>query len=382
MKKTLALIAIFGAGFYIGTLFFQKRSANSGSPDEVSRFLELMSKPADAVAQPSQFEELIVNAAAKIEPAVVNIDTVSTVRDMWGRMGSIEGKGSGVIISPDGYIVTNSHVISSRSGGVADKITVNLADGRTFEANHIGSDPQNDIALLKIDGKSLPAAQMGDSDKLRVGEWSVAIGNPYGFENTVTSGIVSALNRRVPAGENAAFGMIQTDAAINEGNSGGALANSRGQLIGINTMIFTPVRGSVGLGFAIPVNRVKKITAELIKTGKVTYAWSGLSQLIDVNEVPPSRLRYWFGDTDVPKKGSIVMRLWQGSPAASAGVQAGDIVLEIDGRALKDKYDVIETIRNAKPGQSVKFKIWREGNTQTVTVRLEETPTETPRRTQ
>lgn len=378
MRKALGIAAIFVFGFVLGSWvlksYYYYPSGSVGSPEEKSQLLALLAKPAGAQAPPTSFEEMIVKAAARISPAVVNIDVTgkARVRDWFfdvEREYQWQGKGSGVIISPEGYVVSNYHVVRG-----AENILVTLADGRSFNARLVGSDPVNEIALLKINQKNLPYAQMGDSDKLRVGEWVLAIGNPFGFENTVTAGVISALNRNLPAGERSLFGMIQTDAAINKGNSGGALANSRGQLVGINTAIYSPAEVNAGIGFAIPINKVKRVVQELIQKGRVAYAWLG----VRYGSVKDPRIQRDLSETfpqlKLPQQGVLLVGVIEGSPAARAGLQPGDILLEFNGKPIRDQLDMIQFMRDARPGEQVHFKVWREGKIHTLTVVLAEQP--------
>jgi S1-C subfamily serine protease len=267
MRKFLGFVALFALGFaagaYVWNTYFPQRdgvrrvvAAPAGETDaeRVALTNLLEQRPATAEPPPTNFETMLRTASQRIAPAVVNIDTTIRLTDIFGETRErVAGRGSGVIISPDGYIATNNHVV--RVGDqIAQRIIVTLQDGRQFTAKVLGTDRRNDLALLKIDARNLPAAQLGDSDKLQVGDWVIAVGNPFGLGTTVTAGIVSAINRRVERSD-LPKGFIQTDAAINQGNSGGALADSRGRLVGINTAIFSPVGANVGIGFAIPINR-------------------------------------------------------------------------------------------------------------------------------
>ena len=265
--RVFVLFALFGAGTGAGLLFGRTLPAASVSPSEAQRrALALLDQPAHAEGGT---DSKIVLAARRIGPAVVNIDTVGRVRQQDENGNAmyvnqeVKGKGSGVVLSPDGYIVTNDHVIAG-----AARVRVTFAGGQWDYARVIGRNQERDIAILRVDEKRLPCADMGDSDRLQVGESVIAVGNPMGLGNSVTRGIVSALDRRSLQLDEAhnLDGAIQTDASINRGNSGGALANINGQLIGINTAILSagPNGGSIGLGFALPINTVRRIARDLI----------------------------------------------------------------------------------------------------------------------
>ncbi len=271
------------------------------------------------------------------------------------------GAGSGFIISKDGYILTNNHVVED-----ADKITVRLSDEREFKAKVIGTDPQSDVALIKIDGKNLPVLPLGDSDKIQVGEWVIAIGNPFELYQTVTVGVVSAKGRnRMGISEYENY--IQTDAAINPGNSGGPLLNIHGQAIGINSAIFSRSGGYMGIGFAIPINMVKKIEKQLLKSGKVTRGWLGVV-IQDLNE-------------DLAKsfdlktsKGVLISQVNPDSPAGKAGLKDGDVVVAIDGKPVEDTASLRNIIAMTAPGTELVLKVIREGKTYSIPVTIGEQP--------
>lgn len=321
-------------------------------------------------------ESPFVAAVAKAGPAVVNIDTtyrtsVSPFGFLFGEEPDIlppAGKGSGVLIAPDGLILTNYHVISG-----AKSIKVTLIDGRHFDASIVGSDPQNDIALLRIKGKNFPYLQMGDSGKLRVGDWVIAIGNPFGLSNTATVGIVSAIRKGPFTVEGkllAASTLIQTDAAINKGNSGGALINLAGELVGICTAILTPPmeEGNVGIGFAIAVDAIKNLIPELEKKGRVAHAWFGILYRTLDNQ---TRLIM-----NLPEnlKGALVEQVFPNSPAQKVGVKPGDIIVKMDDREVKMADDVMIVMLGKKVGDPLVVRIWREGKEITFKVKLGEQP--------
>jgi len=269
------------------------------------------------------------------------------------------GQGSGFIIADDGYILTNNHVV-----GEADVITVKLHDGREFKAELVGTDEKSDVAVIKIDSRNLPTMPLGDSDNLKVGEWVIAIGNPFGLAETLTSGIVSAKGRST-VGINDYEDFIQTDAAINPGNSGGPLINIKGQAIGINTAIFSKSGGNMGIGFAIPINMAKSIKDQLVKTGKVTRGQLGVM----IGELTQDLADYFGIDST---KGVMVNEVLKDSPAEKAGLEVGDVILKINGRDVEGIGDLRNTIAMATPGSKVKLLVHRDGKERTVTVRIAE----------
>ncbi|MDE2584071.1 MAG: Do family serine endopeptidase [Betaproteobacteria bacterium] len=257
------------------------------------------------------------------------------------------GLGSGVIVSPDGYILTNYHVVEA-----ADEIEVALSDSRQLKAKVIGADPESDLAVLQVKADKLPAITLGQMESVRVGDVVLAIGNPFGVGQTVTMGIVSALGRS-HLGINTFENFIQTDAAINPGNSGGALVDAQGNLIGINTAIYSRSGGSLGIGFAIPVSTVRSIMEQIIQTGTVTRGWVG----VEAQEITPD-LAESFGLADA--EGAIIAGVLRGSPADGAGIKPGDILLAVGGQAVKDPQVMLDLIANLKPGSSVPFKLRRQ----------------------
>lgn len=306
-------------------------------------------------------ESFVTRVYKRVFPSVVNIATkVQVVNpfDLFMGMGTVrEGIASGFIVDQEGYIFTNYHVVKD-----AETITVRLSDGKMAEAKVVGEDPGTDLALVKIDpkGLDLKPATLGDSSKLAVGEWVVAIGNPYGFDGTVTVGVISALGRSTVAetGERIK-NVIQTDASINPGNSGGPLLNSEGEVIGINNAIVSKTGGSEGIGLAIPINTAKKIIDDLLKYGQVPRPWLG----IEAMAIDPGRAAY-FG---LPvKDGLYVSRVWQDSPAAKAGLTTPYIdeeqkpnyciITEVDEKAFKSPEDLLDFIRNKKKGDKVKIQ--------------------------
>jgi serine protease Do len=258
------------------------------------------------------------------------------------------GLGSGFIIDRDGTILTNYHVVEG-----AQKIVVTLSDGKSFDARVLGKDPKTDIAMIKIDaGTSLPAALLGDSDRLEVGEWVMAIGNPFGLDHTVTSGIVSAKGRQIGAGPYDSF--IQTDASINPGNSGGPLINLRGEVVGINSAIFSQSGGNIGIGFAIPTNLVKDLLPQLKDRGKVVRGFLGTTVQKLTPEIATS-----LGLQQA--RGALVAEINKGGPAERAGIKTGDVIVEFDRKEIKDSADLPLQVARVAPGRTVQVKVLRDG---------------------
>ncbi len=272
-----------------------------------------------------------------------------------------EGLGSGSIIDSKGHILTNNHVV-----GEADKIMVRLTDGREFEAKLVGADPLSDIAVIKIDGEDLSQLPFGNSDEVRVGESVIAIGNPFGLSYTVTMGIVSAKGRSnvgIVDYEN----FIQTDAAINPGNSGGPLINLKGQIIGVNTAIFTKSGGYQGIGFAVPINMAQHIMNELIAEGKVSRGWLG----VGIQDITPDLAKN-FGIKN--NQGALIASVMPQSPAANAGLQQGDVIVQFGGRQIQDSSHLRNTVGNTKPDSEISVELIRKGKSQVITVKLGKRP--------
>ncbi|MBC7622391.1 MAG: Do family serine endopeptidase [Aeromicrobium sp.] len=301
-------------------------------------------------------------------PSVPNSTPETPLRDV--------GLGSGFIISSDGYVITNRHVVLIDGGmdergrpappKFADEVTVTLTDKREFKAKVIGADDRTDVAVLKIEATGLPKVNIGNSDKLKVGEWVLAIGSPFGFENTVTAGIVSAKSR--DTGDLAPF--IQTDAAVNPGNSGGPLFSTRGEVVGVNSQIFTGTGGYIGISFAIPINTVMEVANQLMKTGKVRRSRIG----IELDPTPFSEdLAEALG---LPKKdaGVMVARIEADTPADKAGLKARDVIQKVDGKAVKSIVDIQRIIFPKVPGTKVALSIWRSGSVKEITLPVMEAP--------
>lgn len=348
--------------------------------------LVLLLVSASAVGQLPDFTDLVERQG----PAVVNISTTSNGRaaragqprlpnlpeddpfyEFFRRfMPQVPGPrefeaqslGSGFIISADGYVLTNAHVVES-----ADEITVRLNDKREFKAKLIGSDRKSDVALLKIEASGLPAVRIGDPNRLKVGEWVLAIGSPFGFENSVTAGIVSAKGRSLPQENFVPF--IQTDVAVNPGNSGGPLFNLRGEVVGVNSQIYSRTGGFMGLSFAIPIDVAMDIQQQLRATGKVTRGRIGVGIQPVTREMAES-----FG---LPKPaGALVNAVEPGSPAEKAGIEVSDVILRFDGKPVNSADDLVRMVGNTKPGTRAPLQVWRAKATRDLVVVVGEMPDE------
>ncbi|MFC1683469.1 S1C family serine protease [Candidatus Zixiibacteriota bacterium] len=391
-SKIYGILAIIIFGLLLGVVLLK---AVPWSPSELS----LIPRPtlakistdlssADATAEITNTRRnAIVRAAEQVGPAVVSI-SVTQVRIVtsspFGRMfrdplfeyffpemrreyrQNVKSMGSGFLIDDDGHVLTNWHVVQN-----ASQIVVNLADGRQFQGELVGSDPALDLALLKIEGNDLPAASLGDSDDLIIGEWVIAIGNPYGYvlkdsRPSVTVGVISATGRDFDPQEGRVYrNMIQTDAAINSGNSGGPLINSVGQVIGINTFIFTKSGGSLGIGFAIPINTAKRMWEEIVQYGEVRPFWTGI-HIQSLSPLIAQSLSY--PSTD----GVIVSQLDSASPALRAGLLVGDIITGINGKGIRDENDLVAEFYGTHVGDEITLDVWREGQAKTVSFTLVE----------
>jgi serine protease Do len=314
--------------------------------------------------------------------AVVNISTTQIIQNVQGlpniskddpfyeffrrfapeipREQEPQSLGSGFIISSDGYIMTNAHVVDH-----ADKITVRLTDKREFSARIIGADARTDVALLKIEAKGLPTITVGDPNKLKVGEWVVAIGSPFGFDNSVTAGIVSAKGRSLPQDNLVPF--IQTDAAINPGNSGGPLFNMNEEVVGINSQIYTRSGGSMGLSFAIPIDVATQVADQLRKNGKVTRGRIGVTIQELTRELAES-----FGLSS--PEGALVSNVEKNGPADKAGIQASDVILKIGNKPVNSSSDLPRLVAAIKPGTKVAVELWRKGKSRRVNIEVAEMP--------
>ena len=323
-------------------------------------------------------EQINVAVYRKASPAVANILTKATEYDFFMDPVPVEGAGSGFVIDPRGYILTNFHVVQE-----AQTIEVVLGDQRRFPAKYIGADQRNDVALIKIDpkDKELAALPLGDSSALQVGQKVLAIGNPFGFQSTLTTGVVSAIGRTVQTSQTTFIeGAIQTDAAINRGNSGGPLINSHGEVIGINSAIFTPSGTTAGIGFAIPINIAKTIAHDLITDGRVHRAFIGVETLPVGGNLADA--------LDLPvQEGLLVETVTRGGPADQAGIRGGDriaqagmrrfyvggdVITEIDGQKVASQLDISLALNHKKPGDTVNVTLYRGGKKIQVPVKLTE----------
>jgi serine protease Do len=376
LTTALALSLGFGLLTPSGSTAFGQQAPEetvaSGQQASKEKTLETQS----TLPSPAELSRVFINVAKRIKPAVVQINIVAGGIRQTSADGSDEestsdqpsgqplnhvrqqspfarrGTGSGVIVSPDGYILTNNHV-----AGPASEIRVRLYDGREFKARRIGVDSETDLALIKIEAQNLPHATLGDSAKLEQGEWVIALGSPFGLEQTMTAGIVSATGRQ--------FGgtydnYIQTDASINPGNSGGPLINMTGEVIGINTMIYSRSGGSEGIGFSVPSNIAKKVQEQLLRNGRVSRGYLGIS----------------LQDSQTAEGGALVAEVTNGGPASKAGLRNGDQIVEFDGKPVKSTKQLTEIIADTPAGRAVKLKFLREGQEQSASI----TPAERPGR--
>jgi S1-C subfamily serine protease len=306
-------------------------------------------------------EKAVLEIVEKVTKSVVNISTVKLVHRMFYQPVPVEGMGSGTIVDPNGYILTNNHVV-----GGAEKINVVLWNGEVLQGNLVSSCTVHDTAVVKVERKDLPAAELGDSDKLRVGQRVYAIGNPFGLAGgpTVTSGVISAVSRTIESQRGLLENLVQTDAAINPGNSGGPLVDLEGNVIAMNTAI---IPFAQGIGFAIPINAAKECTGEVIAGGHSSRPWLGIVGLGLTGEIS----RYY--DLSV-ERGVLVTKVVDESPAQLARIVAGDIMLRLDGAAIYSVEDLLSEIHNRKIGDKVKLTILRRGREQSVEATLSKIP--------
>jgi len=379
-KITLAVTFILVGlilGLTISSSFNIQTHGNTQEPKISQETVDVLNRSSKAMAE----------VTAAVKPAVVNISTSKIIKspvqnhpffndpffrrffgDDFGPAQKPKDRkqsnlGSGVIVNKDGYILTNNHVVKD-----ADDIRVRLSDKREFKGKVIGTDPKSDVAVVKIDAHDLPYLRVADSDKLQVGETVIAVGNPFGLSQTVTSGIVSAIGRS-NVGISDYEDFIQTDAAINPGNSGGALINVRGELVGINTAIFSTSGGYQGVGFAIPSNMAKSIMDSLISKGKVVRGWLGVSiQPVTAEIVKQFKLK--------DEKGALIGDVMEGSPAEKAGLQRGDVITEMNGKEVLDPASLRNSVAGTGPGKDVPVRFLRDGKQMTATVRIAELPSD------
>jgi serine protease Do len=374
ISRTAALAAAVSLGLATSACFGS--FAGDGPEKTAQPSAPAVATPTSAAALPD-----FAGLAEKYGPAVVNIAVVGKSRAVSnefgdpndpfseffkrfgmpvprGQMPPPRGEGSGFIVSSDGYVLTNAHVVAN-----AEEVTVKTTDRREYTAKVVGVDESTDVAVLKIDAKDLPTVKIGDPSKLRPGEWVVAIGSPFGFENSVTAGIVSATSRSMPGSNYAPF--IQTDVAVNPGNSGGPLFNMNGEVVGINSQIYSRSGGYMGLSFAIPIDVANNVKEQLVKNGRVTRSRIGVS-IQDVN----AQLAESFG-LDRPR-GALIGMVEEGGPGAKAGIKPGDVILKVDGTEIDTSSQVPGLIASKKPGSEVKLEVWRNGAVKELTARPEE----------
>lgn len=379
----MALLAIGGGAGLFGSRYIKAQDADTSKrPQAVPVALQQTFSPAKS-SLPQENLNFIAEAAEKVGPAVVRIDASRQVSQqipeafnnpLFKRFFGSElptpeqrverGTGSGFIISPDGRLITNAHVVAD-----ADTVKVTLKDGRVLNGNVVGVDAVTDLAVVKIEGSSLPTVKLGNSENLRPGQWAIAIGNPLGLDNSVTVGIISALGRSssqvgVP---DKRVSFIQTDAAINPGNSGGPLLNARGEVIGINTAIRANAQG---LGFAIPMKTAERIANQLFTKGRVEHAFLGIQMVTLTPELKEEINK----DSDIKfklkqDKGVLITQVVGNSPAAQAGVQEGDVIQKIDGKPVGNANDVQERVEASEVGKVLQLEVNRNGQIQTVPVR-------------
>ena len=331
-----------------------------------------------------QFKQVFADVAEKVIPTVVSIRNTKIVdvpefnpfEWFFGqprgdspfpdqrprpRQRPSEGMGSGVIVSRDGYVLTNNHVVED-----AEDLTVTLSDKREFTAKIVGTDPPSDVAIIKLEGAvNLPVAHLGDSDKLRIGEMVMAVGSPYKLSETVTMGIVSALGRTTEAAINEYENFIQTDAAINPGNSGGPLVDMNGSVVGINTAIFSRSGGNQGIGFAIPINMAKQIVDILVSEGRVSRGWLGVS----INNIEPAMAKALGVE---PYSGVLIDDVLEDTPAQEAGLKPGDVITKVDGEAVANTVELRNKVAMIKPDTKAKFDILRDGKKMNFNIKLAE----------
>ncbi len=393
-KFKTALLSSIVTFLIVSAAFMIIYSQTNGSSDTTITFDQLIENQTSVVSDSrereslsqdivSQRQNIITETIRKVSPAVVgiNVKEIRQYRSPWSNdpfwrhfFGSgiynqeVQGIGSGVIISTDGYILTNDHV-----AGTADEITITLQDGRILKAERIGTDYTTDICLLKVNGLNLPYVKLGDSDEIIIGEWSIAIGNPFGLfsqseKPTVTVGVISAVGMNLsPLNNRYYLNMIQTDASINQGNSGGPLVNSLGEMIGMNTIIYTAdgSSGNIGIGFAIPVNKIKKVISELKSNGKFDRNyWTGL-KIQDVDE----GIATYF---NLPRsRGVLVKEITNNSPAERAGFKPYDVIVAINDIRVDNSQILQGMLMHYKTDETVPFTILRDGQSRNIKMKLE-----------
>jgi serine protease Do len=391
-RRTWLYVLVFILGFIGGLVVASKfgLTFEAGRSKKSAGMAQAQAGLTEGKSLADQFSDAFEKASQKVNPSIVPIFAKQVVevqnpfafptdpfRDFFGddffkrffgtppeqQKQTVHSLGSGVIVATDGYILTNNHVVDG-----AEELTVVLADKKKYPAKLIGTDPQTDMAVIKINATDLTAATLGNSDEVKVGQWVIAVGNPFQLMHTVTAGIISAKGRsQMGLADYEDF--IQTDAAINPGNSGGALADLDGNVIGINTAINSPSGGNVGIGFAIPINMASQVMQALISKGKVTRGYVGLLlQDLDEDLAKAMKLKN--------SQGVLVGDVTAGGPADKAGIKRGDVIIEIDGKKVENSFQLRNIVAQAKPGTSVTFTLIREGQQIQVKVLLGERPRE------
>jgi len=369
MKKLgffLLLVIVAGAGVYVGSRYNAYLPTFAKGPIKYQLAPKTSSIPVSPVAD---FRE----AVKKIIPSVVSVDRLEQMRSFFTDEVRIRqtGTGSGVIVSQDGYILTNNHVVED-----ADFVQVRLYDKRTFQARVVGTDPNSDIAVLKIDAPNLVPAELGTSANVEVGQWVIAVGNPLGYDNTVSVGVVSTTKRTLQAeGRTLLVDTIQTDAAINQGNSGGALCNSQGQVIGINSAIASNTGGSIGIGFAIPIDRARRVSDDIVQYGRARYGVLGIVTFPQAGLLSNETIREELAqrvNAEPPSEGLLVRQPMPGSAAAKAGIQPLDILLEIDGKKIAEPVDYLVAMADKRPGDKAVVKVWQAGKVKELKITLQD----------
>jgi Do/DeqQ family serine protease len=385
-RSSIRQLATHTLAIFLGVVFtFASFKVSPSQAEPAPQIVAQKQSPAVAAVSNSSF---VTAAVSRVGPAVVRIDTERTVtsrapdpfmddpffRRFFGDSSpqqtpqrQLRGLGSGVIFDKTGLVLTNAHVVDK-----ADRVTVRLKDGRSFDGQVKGVDEVTDLAVVKINASNLPIAPLGDSDQVQVGDWAIAVGNPLGFDNTVTLGIVSTLKR--PSSQvgisDKRLDFIQTDAAINPGNSGGPLVNARGEVIGINTAIRAD---AMGIGFAIPIDKAKDIANQLQRNGKVAHPYLGVQMVT----LTPDLARQNNSDPNssimLPEvSGVLVMQVIPNSPAASSGIRRGDVILQIDGQSINSAEELQKVVENSRVGQSLQLKVQRGKQIQQIPIRTDE----------
>jgi serine protease Do len=369
----LTIVVLLVLGMVLGGLFVSNIDLLSDGQDIGRSFMPVVSADQRSL---QEFSETFARIAEKVKPSVVLIRSKRVVRAAQQQLRNPfeeffggttprrqeprtdRGLGSGVIVSEDGYILTNNHVVDK-----ADELTVYLSDERELKAEVVGTDPRTDLAVIKVDSDDLPVLSFGDSEQLRVGEWVMAVGNPFGLSHTVTAGIVSAKGRKSVLGGDSYQNFIQTDAAINPGNSGGALVDLEGNLMGINTAIYSRTGGYQGIGFAVPANMARDIMTRLIEDGKITRGFLG----VEISDLDADLAASMGLDDD---KGVLIANVIKGGPAVDSDIQKDDVVLALNGIEVEDSDALRNRIADFPPGTEIELEIYRDGRRKMVEIEL------------